>query len=72
MTSAATSERISRDDLEASFRQVTGDVGEAAGAERRTLFVAGGVALLLLLLLGFLIGRRIGSKNKTVVEVRRL
>jgi hypothetical protein len=58
-------QRITRDDLEAKFRELEVDA-------RDQVVTAGVVAALVLLLLAFLLGRRGGRQRSTVVEIRRV
>jgi hypothetical protein len=65
-------ERITRDDIEAKFKELTGDVSDEVQATRSqalTVALAVGVALVAVV---FLIGRRNGRRRSAVVEVRRL
>ena len=63
---------ISREDLDKGLRSVVGDVEERATASvRRLLPVAIGAGVVLLLL-AYLIGRRVGTTKSTVVEIRRI
>lgn len=65
-------EKITRDDIEASFRALEPD---AQDLKQRTqnYAVAGGVALgVALILLAFLLGRKRGTRKSTVVEIRRI
>jgi hypothetical protein len=67
-----TGERITRDQIEAKFRELTGEVGgevESARPQMLTIGLAVGVTALALV---FLLGRRTGKRKSTVVEVRRL
>jgi hypothetical protein len=64
--------KITRDDLEAKFREIKGDVDKRAKAAKDTAMpfvIAGG---LLILLLVYLIGKRVGKKKSTIVEIRRI
>ncbi len=64
--------RVTRDDLEAKFRAVQGDVQNKVEDRKQTLLagvVAGGVILLIAL---FLMGRRSGKSKNTLVEIRRV
>ena len=64
--------RVTRDDLEAKFRAVQGDVQNKVEDRKQTLLagvVAGGVILLIAL---FLMGRRSGKSKNTFVEIRRV
>lgn len=64
--------RITREDLEARFRSVAGDV-ERTTEQARNMVVAGGAAVVVLLVvLAFLLGRRRGDRGSTVVEIRRI
>ena len=64
--------RISRDDIEAKFRELTGEVTDEVESTRSqivTIGLAAGVALVAVV---FLIGRRNGRRRSAVVEVRRI
>ncbi len=64
--------RITRADLEAKLRDVSGDVGETVEAAKSQL-VGGVVAgVLLALIVAYLFGRRRGRKRSAVVEIRRV
>lgn len=63
---------ISRDDLEAKFTQLKGELETAAGAARGTATKVGIAAGVVLLILAFVLGSRRGKAGKTIVEVRRL
>jgi hypothetical protein len=65
-------ERITRDQIEAKFRELTGDVADEAESTRSQLVTVGlavGVAVVAVV---FLIGRRSGRRRSAVVEVRRI
>jgi hypothetical protein len=67
-----TDRKITRDDLEAKFREVKGDVDKRAKSAKDTAMpfaIAGG---LLMLLLVYIIGKRVGKKKSTIVEIRRI
>jgi hypothetical protein len=64
--------RITRDDIEAKFRELTGEVSDEVESTRSqavTVGLAVGVALVAVV---FLIGRRSGRRRSAVVEVRRI
>lgn len=63
--------KITRDDIEAKFRQLTGDVEERAESARSTAVTIGAVLAVTVVLGVFLYGRRRGRKSTTIVEVRR-
>ena len=63
---------ITRDDIEAKFRELTGDASdelESVRSQAVTVGLAVGVALVAVV---FLIGRRSGRRRSAVVEVRRV
>jgi len=63
---------ITRDDIEAKFRELTGEASdelESARSQAVTVGLAVGVALVAVV---FLIGRRSGRRRSAVVEVRRV
>ncbi len=65
-------ERISRDDIEAKFRELTGEVSSGVESTRSQVITVGlavGVALVAVV---FLIGRRNGRRRSAIVEVRRI
>jgi hypothetical protein len=64
--------RITRDDLEAKLRELEDGAREQVASTRTTLISAGGVAVFVVLLLVFLLGRRAGKQRSTVVEIRRV
>ena len=69
---AEDSQKISRADLEAKFRDVKGGVDQRtlAAKEKAKPYAVG--AAILVLLLAYLIGKRVGKKKSTVVEIRRI
>jgi hypothetical protein len=64
-------ERITRDQIEAKFRELTGDVGGEVDAARPQILTVGLAVGVTLLAVVFLLGRRAGKRKSTVVEVRR-
>lgn len=67
----AEQDKITRDDIEAKFRQLTGDVDDRAEAAKSTAVTLGVVVAVAVVLGVFLFGRRRGRKKTTVIEVRR-
>jgi hypothetical protein len=65
------SETITRDDIEAKFRELSGDVDDKADAAKGTAIAIGAVVVAAVILGVFLFGRSRGQKKTTVVEVRR-
>jgi hypothetical protein len=64
--------QITRDDLEARFRQIQGDVQAKVHDKKQTLITAAAAGGVVLLVLFFLLGRRSGKKKTTLVEIRRV
>ena len=63
---------ITRDDLESSFRSLKDDIDRSAEEARSKLIPAGILVAILLLVLAYLLGRRVGKTKSTVVEIRRI
>lgn len=63
---------ISKDDLEAKFRQIKTEVDEVTGSAKGKAIPAAVGGGLLLILLMFLMGKRIGKKKSAVVQIRRI
>jgi hypothetical protein len=68
---AAPAGRITRADLEGKLREIRGEVEQ--GAERAVvpIVAAAGVAVVGLVVFAYVLGRRKGKKNRTVIEVKR-
>jgi hypothetical protein len=69
---SAGTERITRDQIEAKFRELTGEVTDEVESTRSQLVTAGLAVGVLLVAAVFLIGRRNGRRRSAVVEVRRV
>jgi hypothetical protein len=65
------SRKITRDDLEAKFRELSGDVDDTAEAAKSTAIAVGAVVAAAVVIGVFLFGRSRGRKKTTIVEVRR-
>lgn len=63
---------ITKADLEASFRGVTSDVEDVVDQQRNRVLIVGVAVVVGVVAITFVLGRRRGQKNRTVVEVRRL
>ena len=63
---------ISKDDIEAKFREIKTEVDAVTSQAKSKAVPAAAVGGILLLLLMYLLGRRIGSKRSAVVEIRRI
>ena len=62
---------MSRDDLERKAQQLLGAVEDTTQSVRNTTITAA-VVIGLVVATAFIVGRRRGSRNKTVVEVYRV
>jgi hypothetical protein len=65
-------DKISRDDIEARFKQLTGDVNDTAQKMSKVVIAGGAAALVLMLIMVFLTGRSKGQKKTTVIEIVRV
>jgi hypothetical protein len=65
-------QRISREDLEAKFRDVQDGLQGKLQDKKQTLITVAAVSGVVLLLIFFLLGRRAGRKKTTFVEIRRV
>ena len=63
---------ITRDDLEARFRQVKDDLDQRTEKGKKAAIPAGIVAAVLFLLIAYLLGKRVGRKRSSIVEIRRI
>jgi hypothetical protein len=64
--------RISRHDIEAKFREVQGEVDLIEDEARNYAGVVIVVAVVSVVAITFLLGRRRGRAGRTVVEIRRV
>jgi hypothetical protein len=63
---------ITRDDIEAKFRELTGEATDEAESVRSQAVTVGLAVAVGLVAVVFLIGRRSGRRRSAVVEVRRI
>jgi uncharacterized membrane protein len=69
----ATTERaITRDDIKAKFSELEVQAQDTAESARNVLITVGVGTVAVIGALAFLLGRRKGKKEKTVVEIRRV
>ena len=64
--------QITRDDIEAKFRELQSDVETTAESAKSVAIVVGAVVAVAVVLVVFALGKRRGHKKTTIVEVRRL
>jgi len=65
-------DKITRDQLEAKFREVTGGVAEEVDEVRSQAMAIGLAVVVASVAIVYLIGRRRGRRRSTIVEVRRI
>jgi len=68
----ATTAKISRDDLEAKLREISGGVEETVEAARPQLISSAVAGVLLVALIAYLLGRRRGRARSAVIEIRKV
>jgi hypothetical protein len=62
---------ISREDIEAKANEIVAAIDETKESAKSTA-VAAGVIVAVLIAIAFILGRRRGGRNKTMVEVYRV
>jgi hypothetical protein len=65
-------QRITRDDLEAKFRALQGEVQSKVDEKKQSVATIAAVGGVVLLLIVYVLGRRSGKKKTTLVEIRRV
>ena len=65
-------ERITRDQIEDKFRELTGEVSHEVESTRSQAITVGLAVGVVFIAAVFLIGRRAGRRRSAVVEVRRV
>jgi len=63
---------VSRDDIEAKLRQIRGEVDSTTDRAKVPAIAVGVAAVVVVVGVAFLLGRRRGKRMTTVVEVRRV
>jgi hypothetical protein len=69
---AADGRKITRADLEAKLTEIDAELNDTGEAIKPKALAFGVGALVVILLLAFLLGRRKGERRSTIVEVRRI
>jgi len=73
MTATATRDGdITRADIESKLREIRGEVDEVSSSARSVGLIVGAVAVVAVVGVVYLFGRRRGRQEKTVVEIRRI
>ena len=65
-------DRVTREALAAELRDTFGDAAGRTGEARTPLLAAAVVVATVLLGVAYLVGRRIGRRTSTTVEIRRI
>lgn len=65
-------QKITREHLESSFRAVKGDVDQRTLVAKEKGKPVAIAAAVLVILLSYLIGKRVGKRKSTIVEIRRI
>lgn len=68
----AATDEITRGDIEAKLREIRKQVDEGTEQARSYALAAGAVAVVVVLGVGYLMGKRRGRKKTTVVEIQRV
>lgn len=63
---------ITRDDIEAKFRELQSDVDDTVEQSMGLVVIAGVVVAVGIIGIAFVLGRKRGRKRTTVVEIRRV
>lgn len=63
--------RITRHDIETKLRQIRGDVDSATESAKGAGSLAAGVAVVVIVAVAYLIGKKRGRRKSTTVEIRR-
>ena len=64
--------KVTRADLESKLTEINSELSETGEAIKPKALAFGVGALVLVLVLAFLLGRRKGDRRSTIVEVRRI
>lgn len=65
-------DKITRDDIEAKFRELKDDVDETAESAKSYVLAAAAAVGVLVFVVAFAAGKKRGKKKTTVVEIRRI
>lgn len=63
---------ITREDIESSFRSLKDDLDRSADEAKFKVIPAGILVVVLMLVLAYFMGKRVGKTKSTVVEIRRI
>jgi hypothetical protein len=68
---APTTEKITRNDIEAKLREIQGEVDDTAESAKGMAVAVGAAIAVSVVVVVFLLGKRRGKRGTTIVEVRR-
>ena len=68
----ATTDKVTRSDLEASFAGIQGAIKGRVESKKNTIVTAVSVGAIVLMIVLFLLGKRSGKRKTTLVEIRRV
>lgn len=71
MTAPYAPKKISRDDIEAKFREIQGEVDDTAESAKGIAIAVGAAVAVGVLAIVFLMGKKRGRSKSTIIEVRR-
>ncbi len=63
---------ISKNDLEAKFREIKTDVDQVTTEKKNKIIPAVTLGAILIMLIAYLLGQRTGKKKSAVVQIRRI
>jgi hypothetical protein len=64
--------KITRDDIEGKFKELQGDIEIIGEQALKPIIVAGAAVVVGVVVVAFWLGRRRGSRRRTIVEIRRV
>jgi hypothetical protein len=64
--------KITRDDIQAKFSELQGDIEVIGEQALKPVIVAGAAVIVGAVVVAFWLGRRRGRRRRTVVEIRRI
>ncbi len=71
-TGATTPRVLTRDDIEAKFRELNGEVGDEVESSKAQASTVAAAVVVLVVAIAFLAGRRRGRRRSAVIEVVRV
>lgn len=72
MTTTTDEREVTRRDIESKLREIQGEASATGDTAKSALLIGGAVAVVAVVGVAFLLGKRRGKKKRTIVEVRRV